>query len=82
MEYNITTAVYNVPSIPPFPTSSPSTSDPDLPELLGTPEELDEIVVDTKMLEMSDDGPSLGVWNLSNWQTLEFTMSDLLIVRG
>jgi hypothetical protein len=46
-----------------------------------TPRELDEVVVDSKMLGRSEDSPSIGTWDLSSWQTLEFTISDLLVVR-
>lgn len=60
------TALYDTPSMPSVQASSPSTCEPDLSEAMDTPIGLDEIVVDTKMLEWSDDGPSLGTWDLSN----------------
>lgn len=80
-EPDVAPALYDIPSMPSVQASSPSTCEPDLPEAIDTPTDLDEIVVDTRMLERSDDGPSLGTWDLSNWQTLELTISDLLVVR-
>ena len=76
-----TTNLYDNLSMPSMQASSPSTCEPDLPEAIDTPTELDGIFVDTRMLERSDDGTSLGTWDLSNWQTLEFTISDLLVLR-
>lgn len=58
--------------------SSPPTIESDLPEVIDTPTDLDDIVVDSMMLQRSDDDPMLGTWDLSNWRTLEFTLSDLL----
>lgn len=82
MESQTATALYDNPSMPSVQASSSLTSESDLPEVTDTPREQDEIVVDSKMLERSNDGPLLGAWDLSNWQALEFTMSDLLVVRG
>jgi len=80
-DLEIATAVYSTPSVPYVWSSSPSTCEPDLPEAIDTPTDLDEIIVDTKTLEKPSNGPSLGTWDLSNWQTLEFTISDLLVAR-
>lgn len=81
IDYDLATAVYSTPSTSSVLVPSPSTSDPDLLEVTDTPRELDEVVVDSKMLERSEDSPSIGTWDLSSWQTLEFTISDLLVVR-
>lgn len=56
-----TTDVYDTVSMPSMQASSPSTCEPDLPEAIDTPTELDELVVNTKMLERCDDGTSLGM---------------------
>jgi hypothetical protein len=58
--------------------SSPSTIESDLPEVIDTATDLDDIVLDSMMLQRSDDDPMLGTWDLSNWRTLEVTLSDLL----
>ena len=60
---------------------SPTRSESDLPEVTDTPTESDDIFMDSMMLERPDDDPSRGTWDLSNWWTLEFTMSDLLLQR-
>lgn len=80
-EPDYATALYDTPSNPTVQAPSPSMCEPDLPEAIDTPTELDEIIVDTKMIDRSVDELSLGTWDLSNWQTLEFTISDLLVVR-
>ena len=80
-EPDVAQSFCDTPSMPSVQASSPSTCESYLPEATETPTDLNEILVDTKMLERSDDGPSLGTWDLSNWQTLEFTINDLLVIR-
>lgn len=74
------TTKYSILPIPAAYDSSPSTCESDMPEVTDASIELDGIVVDSIMLERSDDDLLLlGTWDLSNWRTLGFTMSDLLL---
>lgn len=71
----------DIPSMPSIDEISPTRSESDLPEVTDAPTESDDIFMDSMMLERPDDDPSRGTWDLSNWWTLEFTMSDLLLQR-
>jgi len=75
------TTRYGTPTTPSSSAPSPSTSDSESLEATITETDSDCIVVDSIMLEKSDGASSFGTWDLSNWRTLEFTMSDLLVVR-
>lgn len=71
----------SAPSTPFSRNAPPSRVKSKMLEATDSPTELDDIVVDSIILERSADEPSLGTWDLSNWQTLEFTMSNLLVMR-
>jgi hypothetical protein len=68
---------YTTLTMPPANMSSPSTIESDLPEVIDTPTRLDDVVVDSMMLQRSDNDPMLGTWDLSSWRTLEHTLGDL-----
>jgi len=74
-------SVHSVPTTPSSGIASPSTSEPEVLEALDIQEYVNDIVVDPVILERSSDDPSLGMWDLTNWRTLEFTMHDLLVVK-
>lgn len=82
MKFEDSTSAHNTLSEPSVHISSPSRSELDLPEGIDIPTELNDIVVDSIVLDKSDDDTSPGTWDLSSWRTLEFTLSDLLMVRG
>jgi hypothetical protein len=60
----------------------PPTNKPELLEAVDPRKHLNDMVVNSVILKRSADAPLLGVWDLTNWRTLEFTMHDLLVVKG
>jgi len=77
-----TTNEYGTPTTPSCSIPPPSTGEWQFSEAKDTQTDSDCMIVDSIMLEKSADDLSLGTWDLSNWRTLEFTMSELLVVSG
>ena len=77
-----TTTEYGTPMTPSCSVSSLLTGESQASEATDTQTDSDCMTVDSIMLEKSADDLSLGTWDLSNWRTLEFTMSELLVVSG